>query len=93
MNPTLPTKINQRFPRPFHGTDSMRVILLAFVMLLPACGQMGPLYLPDEPDPALQIPEPQPEIEGPVLEEPEQPLEDGEIESEDDTFDAGPEAL
>ena len=31
----------------------MRVILLAFVMLLPACGQMGPLDLPDEPDPAL----------------------------------------
>jgi predicted small lipoprotein YifL len=69
----------------------MRVILLAFVMLLPACGQMGPLYLPEEADPALEAPEPQPEFEDPVLEEPEQPLEDGEIESEDDTFDAGPE--
>jgi predicted small lipoprotein YifL len=71
----------------------MRVILLAFVMLLPACGQMGPLYLPDETDPALETSEPQPEIDGAVLEEPEQPLEDGEIEAEDDTFDADPEAL
>jgi len=57
----------------------MRVILLAFVMILPACGQMGPLYLPGETDPALEQPEP--------------PPEDDEIESEDDTFDAGPEAL
>ena len=71
----------------------MRVILLAFVMLLPACGQMGPLYLPDETDPALETSEPPPEIDGVVLEDPEQPLEDGEIESEDDTFDADPEAL
>ena len=65
-------------PTPFHRTDSMRVILLAFVMMLPACGQMGPLYLPGEPDPALEEPEP--------------PIDEDEIESEDDTFDAGPEA-
>lgn len=56
----------------------MRAILLALVLCLPACGQMGPLYLPEEGDP--------------VLEAPEAPPEDDEIESEDDIFDAGPEA-
>jgi predicted small lipoprotein YifL len=56
----------------------MRAILLALVLCLPACGQMGPLYLPEEGDP--------------VLEAPEAPPEDDEIESEDDVFDAGPEA-
>lgn len=65
-------------PWSLYGTDYMRVILLSLVMLLPACGQMGPLYLPEEADPALEAPEP--------------PPEDDEIESEDDTFDAGPEA-
>ncbi|MGI9263809.1 MAG: LPS translocon maturation chaperone LptM [Gammaproteobacteria bacterium] len=56
----------------------MRAMLLAVVMFLPACGQMGPLYLPPEEEPAL--------------EEPEAPPEDDEIESEDDLFDTGPEA-
>ena len=55
----------------------MRVILLALVFLLSSCGQMGPLYLPEEPDPALMEPEP--------------PPEDDEIESEDDILDAGPD--
>ncbi len=65
------------FAEPVNEHLCMRVLLLLLSLLLSSCGQMGPLYLPEDPAPALAEPEP--------------PPEDDEIESEDDEFDAGPD--